>query len=56
MTRQTEAFAFEAGQRESRLMRILMALKELRRDDGFAKLLATEGLTDAPELKGQYTV
>ncbi len=56
MTRQKEAFVFEAGQRESRLMRILMAMKELRRDERFGKLLAAEGLTDMPELKGQYAV
>ena len=56
MTRQKEAFVFEAGQRESRLMQILVALKQLRRDDGFVKLLTGEALMEAPELKGQYTV
>ena len=56
MTKQKEAFVFEAGQRESRLMQILMALKQLRRDETFVKLLSAEKLTDVPELKGQYTV
>jgi ParB family chromosome partitioning protein len=56
MTKQKEAFVFEAGQRESRLMQILMALKQLRRDETFAKLLSAEKLTEIPELKGQYTV
>jgi len=56
MTKQKEAFVFEAGQRENRLMRILVALKDLRQDEGFAKLLAAEGLANMPELKGQYTV
>ena len=56
MTRQKEAFVFEAGQRESRLMQILVALKGLRQDDAFVKLLTGEGLTEAPELKGQYSV
>lgn len=56
MTKQKEAFVFEAGQRESRLMRILMVLKQLRRDETFVKLLTAEKLTEVPELKGQYTV
>jgi len=56
LTSQKEAFVFEAGQRESRLMRILVTLKELRGDDGFIKLLGAEGLADVPELKGQYTI
>ena len=56
MTRQKEAFVFEVGQRESRLMQILVALKQLRQDDGFAKVLAAESLAEAPELKGQYTI
>ena len=56
MTRQKEAFVFEAGQRESRLMQILVALKQLRRNDAFVKLLTGEGLTETPELKGQYTI
>ncbi len=56
ITRQKEAFVFEAGQRENRLMRVLMAFKELQRDEGFSKLLAAEGLAKVPELKGEYTV
>ena len=56
MTKQKEAFVFEAGQRESRLMRLLMLLKQLRRDETFVKLLTAEKLTESPELKGQYTV
>lgn len=56
ITKQKEAFVFEAGQRESRLMRMLMALKQLQRDETFVKLLTAEKLAEAPELKGQYTV
>lgn len=56
MTRQKEAFVFEAGQRESRLMRILVTLKELGRDAKFSKILAADGLATVPELKGEYAV
>ena len=56
ITRQKEAFVFEVGQRESRLMRILVAFKQLRQDEAFATLLTAEGLAAAPELKGQYSV
>lgn len=56
MTRQKEAFVFEAGQRESRLMRLLVTLKDLHRDEAFAKLLAANGLAQMPELKGEYSV
>jgi len=47
---------FEAGQRESRLMQILVALNNLRADETFRRLLKGEDLTEEPELKGQYTV
>jgi len=56
ITRQKEAFVFEAGQRESRLMQILVALNNLRADETFRRLLKGEDLTEEPELKGQYTV
>lgn len=56
MTRQKEAFVFEAGQKENRLMRILIALKKLREDATFSKLLQSEGLAELPELKGRYAV
>jgi len=56
MTKEKEAYVFEAGQRESRLMRILVILKDLRADSALAKLLAAAGLSDPPELKGQYVV
>ena len=47
---------YEAGQRENRLMRILVALQGLRKDDGFVGLLANAGLAEGPQLKGDYTV
>ena len=56
ITREKEAFVYEAGQRENRLMRILMAMKRLRQDDAFADLLKAAGLAEGPQLKGQYTV
>lgn len=56
MTKEKEAYVFEVGQRESRLMRILVILKELRADAAFTKLLSAAGLNDQPELKGHYVV
>jgi len=56
ITRQKESFVYEAGQRENRLMRILVTLQELKHDKEFSKLLAVEKLAKAPALKGEYTV
>ena len=56
ITREKEAFVYEAGQRENRLMRILVAMQRLRQDDGFMALLKTAGLAEAPQLKGEYAV
>jgi ParB family chromosome partitioning protein len=39
ITREKEAFVYEAGQRENRLMGILVAMQRLRQDDGFVSLL-----------------
>jgi len=56
ITQQKEAFVYESGQRENRLMRLLVTLAELRKDDVFAKLLGAEGLAELPELKGEYSI
>jgi len=56
ITRQKESFVYEVGQRENRLMRILVTLQGLRQDKGFVKLLAAEDLADVPALKGEYTL
>jgi len=56
ITREKEAFVYEAGQRENRLMRILVAMQRLKADDRFAALLSTADLADAPQLKGEYAV
>lgn len=56
VTRQKEAFVYEAGQRENRLMRLLGALQRLRQDETFLGLLRTAGLTDEPQLKGDYAI
>ena len=56
ITREKEAFVYEAGQRENRLMRILEALQRLKKDDAFLGLLKTAGLADNPQLKGEYVV
>lgn len=56
ITREKEAFVYEAGQRENRLMRILVALQRLRQDDRFMAMLKAAALADAPQLKGEYTV
>lgn len=56
MTKQKEAFVFEAGQKENRLMRMLLAIKQLREDSEFAKLLQSEGLFEHPPLSGTYAV
>lgn len=56
ITREKEAFVYEAGQRENRLMRILVMLERLKQDEGFATLLKTTGLAEGPKLKGDYSV
>ena len=56
VTRQKEAFVYEAGQRENRLMRMLVTLGELTKNERFVELLAAEGLAAAPELKGEYII
>jgi len=56
ITREKEAFVYEAGQRENRLMRILVAMQRLRKDDRFGAMLKTAGLAESPQLKGQYAV
>lgn len=56
ITREKEAFVYEAGQRENRLMRILVALQRLRKDDAFLRMLKAASLAEGPQLKGEYTV
>lgn len=56
ITREKEAFVYEAGQRENRLMRILVAMQRLRQDATFAGLLKSAGLAEGPQLKGEYAV
>jgi len=56
ITREKEAFVYEAGQRENRLMRILVTLQRLRQDDGFLGLLKSASLAEGPQLKGEYAV
>jgi len=56
ITREKEAFVYEAGQRENRLMRILIVLQKVRQDETFLGLLKAAGLADGPELKGDYAV
>ena len=56
ITREKEAFVYEAGQRENRLMRILVALERLRQDETLLSLLKAAGLAEGPELKGDYAV
>jgi ParB family chromosome partitioning protein len=56
ITREKEAFVYEVGQRENRLMRILDALQRLRKDGVFLALLESVGLQDSPQLKGEYTL
>jgi len=56
ITREKEAFVYEAGQRENRLMRILVALQRLREDDAFLRMLKAASLAEGPQLKGEYTV
>ncbi len=56
ITREKEAFVYEAGQRENRLMRILDALQRLKKDKTFLDMLKKFSLTEGPKLKGEYVV
>ena len=56
ITREKEAFVYEAGQRENRLMLILVALQRMRKDDSLLAMLKTAGLAEPPQLKGEYAV
>ena len=56
ITREKEAFVYEAGQRENRLMRILVALQRFQKDPTFMGLLQAAELAEGPQLKGQYAV
>jgi ParB family chromosome partitioning protein len=56
ITREKEAFVYEAGQRENRLMRMLVALQRLRQDEAFQDMLKAAGLAKGPQLKGDYAV
>lgn len=56
ITREKEAFVYQAGQRENRLMRILVTLQRLRNDETFLAMLKTAGLSEPPQLKGRYEV
>lgn len=56
ITREKEAFVYEAGQRENRLMRILVTLQRLKQDDTFLGLLKAAGLVEGPKLKGEYAI
>lgn len=56
VTREKEAFVFQAGQRENRLLRLLGMLQRLQQDETFFGLLKAAGLSEAPQLKGEYAV
>lgn len=56
ITRQKESYVYEAGQKENRLFRVLIALRELRTDERFSNLMKAEGLLDEPQLKGTYEI
>jgi ParB family chromosome partitioning protein len=56
ITRSKEAFVYEVGQRENRLMLIMDILQKLQNDDAFASLLQAAELSEMPQLKGEYTV
>ncbi|MBS3821805.1 MAG: ParB N-terminal domain-containing protein [Phycisphaerae bacterium] len=56
ITREKEAFVYEAGQRENRLMQLLMTLQRLREDEALRELLDDAGLAEGPQLKGEYAV
>lgn len=56
ITREKEAFVYEAGQRENRLMRILVTMQQLRQDPTFHGLLKAANLAEGPQLKGEYAI
>jgi ParB family chromosome partitioning protein len=56
VTREKAAFVYESGQRENRIFRLLMALRQLRADVVFVALLKAEGMAEEPQLKGSYAV
>ncbi len=56
ITREKEAFVYQAGQRENRLMSILVSLAKLKEDSTFVRMLTEAGLADPPKLKGEYVV
>lgn len=56
ITREKEAFVYEVGLRENRLMRILVAMQQLRQDGAFLSLLKAANLAEGPQLKGEYVV
>jgi ParB family chromosome partitioning protein len=53
-TREKNAFVRETSIKESRLVALLDALKELRASDPFMALLHSEGLAEIPALEGSY--
>ncbi len=54
ITREKTAFVYEANQKENRLFRLLMAVRQLREDEDYVSLLKAEGLDEEPVLKGSY--
>jgi ParB family chromosome partitioning protein len=56
VTKEKEAFVFEANRKENRLMSLLVAIRKLRQDSGFMALLDAEGLSEEPALKGNYLI
>ncbi len=56
ITREKQAFVYEAGQRENRLMQILTTLQRLKEDSEFVAILGKAALANTPALKGNYAV
>lgn len=56
ITREKEVFVYEVGQRENRLMRILVTVQRLKQDCVFLDLLQAAGLAEGPQLKGDYAI
>jgi len=56
ITREKEVFVYEVGQRENRLMRILVTMQRLKQDGVFLDLLHAAGLAEGPQLKGDYAI
>jgi ParB family chromosome partitioning protein len=54
VTREKEAFVNEASIKENRLLTLLDGLRILRKDSVFEELLRTEGLSQLPQLQGEY--